>query len=31
MLDTTIDKLIWRQVPEYAYEESLDELLVAGF
>lgn len=31
MLDTTIDKLIWEQVPEYAYEESLDELLVAGF
>lgn len=31
MLDTTIDKLIWGQVPEYAYEESLDELLVAGF
>ena len=31
MLDTTIDKLIWGQVPEYAYEESLDELLVASF
>ena len=31
MLDTTIDKLIWEQVPEYAYEESLADLLVAGF
>lgn len=31
LLDTTIDKLLWTHVPEYAYEESLDELLVAGF
>lgn len=31
LLDTTIDRLIWESIPEYAYEESLDELLVAGF
>lgn len=31
LLDTTIDRLIWEQIPEYAYEESLDDLLVAGF
>ena len=31
LLDTTIDKLIWTHVPEYAYEESLDDLLASGF
>lgn len=31
LLDTTIDRLIWEQIPKYAYEESLDDLLVAGF
>ena len=31
MLDTTIDRLIWEQIPEYAYEKSLADLLVAGF
>ena len=31
LLDTTIDRLIWEPIPEYAYEESLEDLLVAGF
>lgn len=31
LLDTTIDRLIWEPIPDYAYEESLDNLLVAGF
>lgn len=31
LLDTTIDRLIWEPIPEYAYEESLDDLIAAGF